>query len=117
MSEADDKAAEAPGHIFVSYARADVDRVRPLVEALESLGRRVWWDTHLEGGAGYASEIEKALRSADSGVGGWGRAAATSGWVRDEAGLGAELGRLAPVRLDEMPIPLGFGQYHTIDLV
>jgi hypothetical protein len=36
--------------IFLSYAKSDADRVRPLVGALEALGWSVWWDTRLGAG-------------------------------------------------------------------
>ena len=61
MSEAGDAPEGGSGHIFISYARADRERVAPLVAALEARGRGVWWDSHLAGGATYAREIEAAL--------------------------------------------------------
>ena len=116
MSEAGDAPDGGPGHIFVSYARADRERVQPIVAALEARGRRVWWDSHLAGGSAYAREIEAALRSADAIVVVWSRASVRSDWVRDEAAVGLELARLVPIKLDDAAAPLGFGQFHTIDL-
>jgi TolB-like protein/tetratricopeptide (TPR) repeat protein len=115
MSEAGDAPESGSGHIFVSYARADRERVAPVVAALEALGRRVWWDSHLAGGSAYAREIEDALRSADAVVVVWSQTSARSDWVRDEATVGLELARLVPIRLDDAPPPLGFGQFHTIN--
>lgn len=116
MSEAGDAPEAGPGHIFVSYARADRERVATIVAALEARGRPVWWDSHLAGGSAYAREIEDALRSADAVVVVWSNASVRSDWVRDEAAVGLELTRLVPIRLDNAPAPLGFGQFHTIDL-
>jgi TolB-like protein/Tfp pilus assembly protein PilF len=116
MSEAGDAPEGGSGHIFVSYARLDRERVRPIVSALEARGRRVWWDSHLAGGAAYAREIETALRAADAVIVVWSQASVHSDWVRDEATVGLELSRLVPIRLDDAPTPLGFGQFHTIDL-
>jgi TolB-like protein/Tfp pilus assembly protein PilF len=116
MSEAGDAPEGGSGHIFVSYARLDRERVRPIVAALEARGRRVWWDSHLAGGSAYAREIEDALRSADAIVVVWSQSSVRSDWVRDEASVGLELARLVPIKLDDAPAPLGFGQFHTIDL-
>jgi TolB-like protein/tetratricopeptide (TPR) repeat protein len=115
MSEAGDAPEGGSGHIFVSYARADRERVAPIVAALEARGRRVWWDSHLAGGSAYAREIETALRAAEAVVVVWSQTSVHSDWVRDEATVGIELSRLAPIRLDDAPAPLGFGQFHTID--
>jgi len=116
MSEAGDAPEGGSGHIFVSYARADRERVAPIVAALEAHGRRVWWDSHLAGGSAYAREIESALRAADAIVVVWTRTSVRSDWVRDEATVGLERARLVPIKLDDAPPPLGFGQFHTIDL-
>jgi TolB-like protein len=116
MVEAGDAPDGGSGHIFISYARADRERVEPIVAALQARGRRVWWDSHLAGGSAYAREIEAALRSAEAIIVVWSQASVHSDWVRDEASVGLELSRLAPVSLDDTPAPLGFGQFHTINL-
>jgi TolB-like protein/Tfp pilus assembly protein PilF len=116
MSEAGDAPDGGSGHIFISYARADRERVQPIVAALEARGRRVWWDSHLAGGSAYAREIEAALRAADAIVVVWSKASVRSDWVRDEASVGLELSRLVPISFDDAPAPLGFGQFHTISL-
>ena len=102
--------------LFLSYAREDIECVRPLAKALERDGHRVWWDRHISGGQEFAGAIEKALASADVVVACWSESAVRSPWVRDEAGAGRDNGRLVPVTLDGCLPPLGFRQYHTIDL-
>ena len=102
--------------LFLSYAREDIDRVRPLATALERGGHTVWWDRHISGGQEFAGAIEAALESADVVIACWSESAIRSAWVRDEAGAGRDKGRLVPVSLDGCPPPLGFRQYHTIDL-
>jgi TolB-like protein len=116
MSEAGDAPDRGSGHIFISYARADRERIAPIVAALEARGRQVWWDSHLAGGSAFAREIETALRAADAIVVAWSQASVHSDWVRDEATVGLELERLVPIKLDDAPAPLGFGQFHTIDV-
>ena len=102
--------------LFLSYAREDMAKVRPLAKALERDGHHVWWDRHISGGAEFAGAIEAALESADAVLVCWSENAVRSPWVRDEASAGRDKGRLVPVTLDGCPPPLGFRQYQTIDL-
>ena len=65
----------------------------------------------------FADAIEQALESADVVIVCWTESSVHSAWVRDEAGVGSGQG---PARsrstLDGCQPPLGFRQYHTIDL-
>jgi tetratricopeptide (TPR) repeat protein len=47
--------------IFVSYASEDRERVRGLVELLESHGWSVWWDRSLKAGETWPDVIEREL--------------------------------------------------------
>lgn len=102
--------------VFLSYAREDEAKVRPLAAALERAGHTVWWDKQIAGGDQFAQAIEKALDSADAVVVAWTTASVRSDWVRDEAAAGRDSGRLVPVMFDGCLSPLGFRQYHAIDL-
>lgn len=102
--------------LFLSYAREDGAKVRPLAAALERAGHRVWWDQHISGGDQFAQAIEKALAEADAVVVAWSEHSTRSHWVLDEAAAGRDSGRLVPVTLDGTPAPLGFRQYQTVDL-
>ncbi len=102
--------------LFLSYARDDIECIRPLAKALERDGHSVWWDRHISGGEEFAGAIEEALATADVVIACWSETAVRSPWVRDEAGAGRDKGRLVPVTLDGCLPPLGFRQYHTIDL-
>ena len=104
------------GHVFLSYAREDVRRAEKVAAALEAAGHEVWWDGRLKGGSEYSREIDEALKSADAVVVLWSTAAIASEWVRDEAAVGKQNGRLVPARVDASEPPLGFRQHHTIDL-
>ncbi|WP_416906932.1 MAG: TIR domain-containing protein [Polymorphobacter sp.] len=110
-----DTAATGPS-LFVSYARADRARVRPLVDALVAAGHAVWWDALIDGGAAFAKTIEARLAAADAVLVVWSANSVDSDWVRDEAAHARDRGRLVPVSLDAAAPPLGFRQYHTIDL-
>ncbi|MEO7240014.1 MAG: TIR domain-containing protein [Sphingomicrobium sp.] len=102
--------------VFLSYARDDLERVRPLAAALERAGHTVWWDRHISGGEEFAGAIEEALEAAQVVLVAWSAAAVRSAWVRDEAAAGRDSSRLAPVTLDGCLPPLGFRQFQTIDL-
>ncbi len=102
--------------VFLSYDREDLPRARSLALALAKAGHSVWWDRHIKGGAQYSNEIEQALKRAEAVVVLWSRNSIDSAWVRDEAAAARDAGRLVPARLDPSEPPLGFRQYHTIDL-
>ena len=102
--------------VFLSYSRDDQERIRPLAAALERAGHQVWWDGHITGGEEFSGAIEQALESAEAVVVAWTANSVKSGWVRDEAATGRDSGRLVPLTLDGCMPPLGFRQYHVIDL-
>ncbi|CAN5689594.1 hypothetical protein BH23CHL5_BH23CHL5_21090 [soil metagenome] len=50
-------------YVFVNYARADVDQVRPIIDGLREAGFDVWIDeTSLAGGDNYGPAIVDAIR-------------------------------------------------------
>ncbi|MFZ2032056.1 MAG: toll/interleukin-1 receptor domain-containing protein [Vitreimonas sp.] len=101
--------------VFISYASEDRDRVRPLAEALQKRGFRIWWDRSLAAGQDYAQIIERELRGAKAVIVVWTRGSSASTFVRDEAGRARDEGRLVPVMLDRVEIPLGFGAFQAED--
>lgn len=109
-------ALPPPARLFLSYARADRDRVEPLADALRAAGHALWWDAHLEGGHRFATEIARELEAADAVIVCWSAESVRSHWVLDEATHGRDRGCLIPVRLDETPLPLGFRQLQAIDV-
>lgn len=109
-------AADRRPTAFLSYARSDKRVAAELVAALEQAGIDVWWDSHIEGGAAFSKSIEAALESSQAVVVLWSQASVSSDWVLDEASRGRSLRKLVPVSLDGTKAPLGFGQYHVVDL-
>ena len=102
--------------IFLSYAREDVDSARRLAEAVTHAGHDVWWDRHLHGGSRFTNEIDRALKDSEVVVVLWTEASVKSAWVQDEAAEGRDTERLVPVSIDGSRAPLGFRQFHTVDL-
>ena len=102
--------------IFLSYAREDVDAAKQLAGCIASAGHEVWWDRHIQGGSRFTDEIDRALKDAEAVVVLWSEASVASAWVQDEAAEGRDSGRLVPVALGQCRPPLGFRQFHTIEL-
>ena len=48
-------------YIFVSYAHKDSDRVIPIIEALDEMGFRIWYDSGIEAGSEWPANIERHL--------------------------------------------------------
>ena len=101
--------------IFISYASEDRNRVRPLAEALQERGFNVWWDRSLAAGQDYTAIIEQELKNAKAVIVVWTQSSTNSTFVRDEAGRARDEGRLVPVMLDNVQIPLGFGAFQAED--
>ena len=102
--------------IFVSYARADHERVAPLVAALEAEGWSIWWDPEISPGEEFDAMISRELERAKAVLAVWTPISVNSRWVRGEARDGADRGLLVPVRLDGARLPIDFRALHTIDL-
>lgn len=104
------------GAIFLSYAREDRRFAEKLARVLEGAGHSVWWDRRLDGGEEFSAEIETALGQSDVVVVAWSKESVKSRWVRDEAAVGGDTGKLVPVSMDGSLPPMGFRQFHTLEL-
>ena len=102
--------------VFLSYAREDQAQAAQLAKALGDSGFDVWWDTLIHSGAEFSRTIEAALEKCDAVVVAWSRASVRSDWVLDEASRARDLRKLVPLSLDGTAPPLGFRQYHFVDL-
>lgn len=102
--------------LFISYARQDEAVADRLARALESTGHEVWWDRRLSGGSEFSREIQKAIEDSDQVIVLWSAHGVESPWVRDEAAVARDLGKMIPVTLDGTKAPLGFRQFHAIDI-
>jgi len=105
--------------VFVSYKAEDRKRVRRLVEALEADGLSVWWDAQIGGGDEWRRTIEEQLDSAPCVLVVWSkRSTGSEGrFVRDEASRAMERSVYLPVRIDDVRLPLGFGETQVLSLV
>ena len=115
--EADAKRESGEGkNVFLSYSRANKERARLILKALEAEGISVWWDSMLEGGVRFHEVIEYNLENAEAIVVLWSETSVGSHWVHDEATRACERGVMVPVSIDGTFPPLGFRQFQWIDL-
>ncbi len=99
--------------IFISYARADREKVEQLASALEGEGYSVWWDRHIESGAEFSADIERELEAAKAVIVCWSEEGAKSRWVKDEATIAHRAGKLKTISLDGTEPPIGYMQFHS----
>ena len=102
--------------IFISYAREDLTRVKPLARVLESLGYSVWWDADLRAGRQFDKEIERKLAEARCVLVVWTKTSVDRQWVRAEAAEALDANKLVPVFLEPVKPPLYFRHVHGVDL-
>lgn len=113
---------EGPDHpVFVSYKRADLPRVGPVIHLLQEFGVPVWYDRGIPGGAEWDDEIEARLRHAPLVVVCASQAALGSKWVRREVKYADSLDvPILPVLLEAVRPTNGglqiiFSQYQALD--
>ena len=105
--------------VFISYKKSDADRVRALVEHLRTAGLDVWWDEGIQPSTSWRAEIAQQLAAAKCVVAVWTKDSVDheqGAWVMEEATHGQARKILAPVRLDLVAPPLGFGETQYADL-
>jgi len=103
--------------IFLSYAREDLARVKPVVAALEARGWSVWWYRTIKPGQTFDSVVQAALDEARCVIVLWSRDSVQSQWVRSEADEGNRRGILIPALLNEVIIPLAFRRVQAANLI
>ena len=109
----------AGGHladVFISYARADQPIARRVAKALQEIGLQVWWDADLPPDRAYSDVIEHNLEEAKAVLVLWSKASAASQWVRAEADIARNAGKLVQAQLDGIRLPLPFNQVQCADL-
>ncbi len=102
--------------IFISYARSEADQAHQISESLRGLGFSVWRDDQLPAHRAYTDVIEERLHAAKAVVVLWSETSVKSQWVRAEAEVARQAGRLVQVQLDDAVLPLPFSQIQCADL-
>lgn len=104
--------------VFISYKAEDRRRIQPLVQALQSDGYSVWWDQHISAGDEWRQTIERQLDAARCVVVAWSKHSVgpDGQFVRDEATRAQQRRVYVPVTIDNVRIPLGFGESQATSL-
>lgn len=115
------KPQRLPGHVFLSYAHEDYERVKPVVDYLATRNLDVWWDRRLQAGQEWSRVLEEKLRTASCVVVVWTHKSVDSRFVRSEARDALNRAKnkelVICVRLDtDASIPLPFGELQYADL-
>jgi TolB-like protein/tetratricopeptide (TPR) repeat protein len=103
--------------IFLSYAREDQATARRFAEALEAEGFSVWWDQTLSAGEAFDEVTEKALKESRAVAVLWSTHSVSSRWVRAEAALADENGKLVPVLIESCEVPVKFRLTQTAEFI
>lgn len=106
--------------VFICYKVEDKARVAQLAAACEAAGYSVAWDAKIEGGVVWRAWIDAEMALARVVIVCWSYNTVDpliARWVLDEADAAMKASKtLLPVKLDEVPLPKGFGQIQTISL-
>jgi TIR domain len=102
--------------VFISYAREDKARAEQVARGLVGLGLDVFWDSEIPPGQTWADYIQDKLTSCKAVVVLWSENSTKSQWVREEARMGRDHGRLIPAMIDSAQAPFGFGEVQAANL-
>jgi hypothetical protein len=105
--------------VFISYAREDRAIARDLANYLEARGHSTWHDIELRGGDDYQLKIAKMISDSRAVVVIWSADSVRSLWVRAEAGLANNKGKLVPTKTEQLKyddIPPPFNLLHAIGI-
>ncbi len=102
--------------VFISYAREDQARAADVARAFAAAGVTAFWDNEIPPGQTWADYIEGKLNQSRVLVVLWSEHSTKSQWVREEARMARNVGKLIPVMLDQSQPPFGFGEVQSADL-
>lgn len=102
--------------VFISYSRADKERVAQLAAAIEGEGYDVWWDEELPPHMSYGDVITDKIENARAAVVVWSADASKSEWVRAEADAARNHKKLIQTALADIIPPLPFNQIQCANL-
>ena len=94
--------------IFISYSGEDKTNVKLIAQLLEQQGWSVWWDRQIPIGKQFDTVIEEELQKSCCVIVVWTHRSVKSEWVKNEANEAGHLGKLVPVLLEDVPIPLAY---------
>jgi hypothetical protein len=99
---------------FVSYARADRNYAKGIVDLLKSDGHDVWWDAEIHAGEIFTKEIKEQLDRSTYVICLWSTRSVESPWVWAEATIAAKQSKLVPVMLEDCEVPIHLSSIQSI---
>ncbi|MBI1188020.1 MAG: TIR domain-containing protein [Alphaproteobacteria bacterium] len=102
--------------LFISYSREDSARAGQIAQGMIAAGFDVFWDTDVPPGQTWADYIEDKLTNCAAVIVLWSQNSTKSNWVKEEARMGRERGKLIPASLDSSIPPFGFGEVQAANL-
>lgn len=102
--------------VFISYSREDRAKAEQVARGLQAMGLECFWDTEIPPGQTWADYIEGKLSACKSVIVLWSAHSTGSQWVREEARMGRDKGKLIPALLDGSSAPFGFGEVQAANL-
>jgi hypothetical protein len=110
------QAPPSNGAIFIDHVHADRDRIRPLIAAIEARGYPVWMDEYVGSGVSWEREIERVIASAACVVVVLTANSQDNPSLLVDAARAGVAGKLLPVRLDPVPLPVQLANAQALDL-
>jgi hypothetical protein len=102
--------------VFLSYAREDRAKAEQIAIALGTAGYAVFWDVEIPPGTSWADYLAEKLTNSRAAIVLWSQTSTASQWVREEARLARDRGKLIPVMIDDAAPPFGFGEIQAANL-
>lgn len=102
--------------IFVSYSRAQRDRIKSIVQKLELFKVSVWYDASLRSGESFSEEIKRELSESKAVLVCWDRKAISSDYVTGEAMIARTTNKYVPCFLESVDLHAPFNVVQTEDL-
>lgn len=106
--------------VFVSYKREDQEqkgRVIPIVRALEAEGFDVFYDVEIPPGSTWEQVLQSKINQSKCVIVLWSQASVDSDWVKEEAEIAKNAGKIIPVFLDPVNAPFGFSRIEGANLI
>ena len=105
--------------IFISYKREDEEeygRVKPIAQALEAEGYDVFYDVEIPPGSTWETVLQSKIDAAKCVLVLWSSSSVASDWVKEEAEIAKENGKIIPVFLEAVRAPFGFTRIEGANL-
>jgi hypothetical protein len=103
--------------ISLIYSEKDLAVAEKIARLLEETGLEVWWDRKIPIGRSYSDVFKEAVETADCIIVLWSRSSVEKEWIKAEAEEGLATGKLVPIVIDDVDLPLGFRQIQPVNFV